>query len=235
MSSEQQIAANRDNARRSTGPRTPAGKAKVSENALKHGLTGRQVVLPNENPDEFESFRTGLLAELAPQGDLECALAEKIVTDIWRLRRVPILEAALYRRGFQEQIVERVAAECRRYEPTESEWLLPFLEKREVAACDRQAHEEAQQRLADARAQLDDPSFHITHVLAKFPELFSSLYRFAASIDRSMLRTLHELERLQAKRAGERVPPPSVVDVSVDLANSPLPVEGSRETDTTLD
>jgi len=54
MSNDQQIAANRLNAQRSTGPRTPAGKTRVSSNALKHGLTGREVVLPNENPDDFE-------------------------------------------------------------------------------------------------------------------------------------------------------------------------------------
>jgi hypothetical protein len=235
VSSDQQITANRRNAQLSTGPRTSAGKAKVSVNALKHGLTGHQVVLPNENPDEFESFRTGLLADLAPRGDLEVALAERIVIAIWRLRRVPIFEAELHRRGFQEQIVKRAEKECRRYETTESDRLRTLLEKKEVAAHDCQAHEEARQRLAHARAQLDDPSFHVTHGLEMFTDLFSNLYRHEAGLARSMLRTLHELERLKAKRAGERVPPPSVVDVSVDLANSPLPVEGSRETDTTLD
>jgi hypothetical protein len=50
MSSDKQVAANRLNAQRSTGPRTPAGKARVSFNALKHGLTGREVVLPARTP-----------------------------------------------------------------------------------------------------------------------------------------------------------------------------------------
>src|SRR5690349_8436328 len=39
MASEKQIAANRRNARRSTGPRTPAGKVRAALNALTHGLT----------------------------------------------------------------------------------------------------------------------------------------------------------------------------------------------------
>jgi len=38
MTSESKIAANRRNSRRSSGPRTPAGKLRVSRNALRHGL-----------------------------------------------------------------------------------------------------------------------------------------------------------------------------------------------------
>ena len=41
MASERQIRANRENAKRSTGPRSPAGKRKVRANALKHGLSAR--------------------------------------------------------------------------------------------------------------------------------------------------------------------------------------------------
>jgi len=39
MASERQIAANRANAKRSTGPRTAAGKQKSSRNAFRHGLS----------------------------------------------------------------------------------------------------------------------------------------------------------------------------------------------------
>ncbi len=90
MSTDKHIAANRLNAQRSTGPRTPAGKARVSLNALKHGLTGRDVVLPNENPDDFDSFRADLLTCLDPQTAVEGELVKQIVADAWRLRRVPI-------------------------------------------------------------------------------------------------------------------------------------------------
>src|SRR5271155_2598478 len=109
MSSERQIAANQANARSSTGPRTAAGKAKVSENALKHGLTGRQVVLPNENPDDFEFFRAALFSRLDPKDAFEGALVEKIITDFWRQRRIPILEAALYRRDSAELLARQAA------------------------------------------------------------------------------------------------------------------------------
>ena len=56
MSSERQIEANKLNAQLSTGPRTIAGKQKIASNALTHGLTGKQIVLPDENPDDFDEF-----------------------------------------------------------------------------------------------------------------------------------------------------------------------------------
>lgn len=219
MSSDQQIAANRLNAQRSTGPRTPAGKAIVSSNAMKHGLTARDVVLPNENLDEYESFRTDLVSSLDPRDALEGALAEKIVAYLWRLRRVPGFEATFYRRGYREFLVKQAAESVGQYEKE----IVPSLATHRVAACDRQAHEDAKQRLRRARAELDDPSFQVARVLEMFSQPLSNLWRHEAVLDRSLLRTLHELERLQAKRAGEHVPAPAVVDVNFHLPEDPRP------------
>src|ERR1035437_480355 len=217
MSNDQQIAANRLNAQRSTGPRTPAGKTRVSSNALKHGLTGREVVLPNENPDDFDSFRAGLLTSLDPQGDLEGALAEKIVADFWRLRRVPIFEATLYRRGCAELLVKQADESVRWYESIESHRIRALLISKDLTADDRKALGDAEETLFLARTQLDDLSFKVTRVLEMFAEPFKNLERHEAALSRSMQRTLHELERLQARRDGEHVPVPAVVDVNVDL------------------
>jgi hypothetical protein len=49
MGSDKQIRANRRNARKSTGPKTPEGKSVVSHNALKHGLLSQQILLPDED------------------------------------------------------------------------------------------------------------------------------------------------------------------------------------------
>jgi len=217
MSNDQQIAANRLNAQRSTGPRTPAGKARVSSNALKHGLTGRDVVLPGENPDDFDSFRAGLLTSLDPQGELEGALAEKIVADFWRLRRVPIFEATLYRRGCAELLVKQADESVRWYESIESHRIRALLISKDLSPDERKDLEDAEQELSRARAQLDDLSFKVTRVLEMFAEPFKNLERHEAALSRSMQRTLHDLERLQARRAGEHVPAPAVVDVNVDL------------------
>jgi hypothetical protein len=56
--------------------------------------------MPYEKLEDFESFRAGLFSSLNPQGELEEALAERYVVDSWRLRRIPILETAVYRRGY---------------------------------------------------------------------------------------------------------------------------------------
>jgi hypothetical protein len=233
-SSDRQVAANRLNAKRSTGPRTLAGKAKVSVNAVKHGLTGRDVVLPGENAEDFDTFRSELLTCLDPQTALESSLAEKIVADAWRLRRAVTFEAALYKRGCMELLVRQAAELVARYESTEKDRVLASLERKKVAARDRQAHENAVKRLAYARAELDDPSFNITRVLKMSPETFKNLDRHEAALSRSMLRTLHELERWQAKRAGELVPVPSLVDVDLtvsEAAGNDVGVAGSQETE----
>jgi hypothetical protein len=81
MSSDRQINANKQNAQQSTGPRTADGRARVALNALKHGLTGKQIVLPGEDPTEFDAFRSDLIVDLAPRGALEEIFAEKIVAD----------------------------------------------------------------------------------------------------------------------------------------------------------
>lgn len=197
-------------------------------NAMKHGLTGKLVVLPNENPNAYDEFRRTLFDDLHPQGALEGALATRIVADLWRLRRVPIFEATLYRRGYQELLVRQATESVSQYESTEKDRLLASLEHKKVAARDREAHEEAEQRLTRAPAQLDDASFNATRVLETSPGPLSNLWRHEVALSRSMLRMLHELERLQAKRAGEHVPAPAIVDVDVSLPEpAGVDIEGS--------
>jgi hypothetical protein len=97
MDSTARRAVNRRNAQLSTGPRTDAGKAASAQNATKHGLLSRQVVLPDENEKEFDEFRARLIEDLFPIGELEAVLAERIVFASWRLRRVVRLEAMVIR------------------------------------------------------------------------------------------------------------------------------------------
>lgn len=94
--SNKQLAANRNNAKKSSGPRTKAGKARVRANALKHGLTAERVLLRDETEEDFEEFRSDLFEQFAPEGVLEGQLVERLVTLLWRLKRVPAFEAALY-------------------------------------------------------------------------------------------------------------------------------------------
>ena len=95
MATERQIAANRLNAQRCTGPKTPEGKAAASRNAVTHGLTSYSGLLPGEKLEDFSDLRARVFAELAPDSAIEIELAERIASLLWRLRRVPAFEAAL--------------------------------------------------------------------------------------------------------------------------------------------
>jgi hypothetical protein len=96
MTSEGKIAANRANARRSTGPKTQAGKAAVRLNNLRHGLYSRESLIRGESEADLVTFGKRLRAALAPAGELELLLADRIVSTAWRLRRLISIEGDLF-------------------------------------------------------------------------------------------------------------------------------------------
>ena len=96
MSSQRQIDANRRNAQHSTGPRTPEGRAAVSLNALRHGLSAETSVLPGEDPGEFQQLLDAFFDEHQPAGPTETLLVEQMAICAWRLRRMRSLETGLF-------------------------------------------------------------------------------------------------------------------------------------------
>ena len=92
MSTEKQIAANRRNAQKSTGPKTPQGKAAVSMNSLRHGLRARTVVLPGDDPQEFQRLCEDLEAEWQPLTRTEQIYLEQMATAYWKLQRLELFE-----------------------------------------------------------------------------------------------------------------------------------------------
>ena len=85
--SEARIRANRENARRSTGPKTPEGKARSRCNALKHGLTGQGVALPTEDKIEIEERFIALQEDMKPSTDLSEQLVRRVAFLTVRIRR----------------------------------------------------------------------------------------------------------------------------------------------------
>ncbi|MFT6773200.1 MAG: hypothetical protein ACJA1L_000909 [Paracoccaceae bacterium] len=86
MTTDKQIAANRRNAARSTGPKTEAGKAIVARNAVSHGLLSRRTLLVGESKAELTNLGKALRARLAPVGEVEALLADQIIASAWRLK-----------------------------------------------------------------------------------------------------------------------------------------------------
>lgn len=96
MTSPKQIEANRKNAAYSTGPQSAAGKAAVSQNAVRHGLRAQRVVIDGESQVEFDDFRNCLIAQQAPADLQEVLLVDRIAAGFWRLRRTGQIEAQIF-------------------------------------------------------------------------------------------------------------------------------------------
>ena len=87
MVSEKQLLANRENAKLG-GVKTEAGKEVVRLNAVTHGLLTKEALLAGEDGSLLTSLTEGYMAELKPETEMEVLLVERIVSSIWRLRRV---------------------------------------------------------------------------------------------------------------------------------------------------
>lgn len=95
MSTAPQILANRANAQSSTGPTSPEGKAVVSQNAFRHGLAVRTLVILEDEIPEFNLLAAELREEISPVGFLEETAFERLLTARWNMFRVQKVEARL--------------------------------------------------------------------------------------------------------------------------------------------
>lgn len=93
MSTFKQIDANRRNAKRSTGPRTDAGKFRSSLNATKHGAYSRHLLTPDENDADLERLERKYVAHYRPKSELELEEVKDLAGLAWRIRRCARMEA----------------------------------------------------------------------------------------------------------------------------------------------
>lgn len=93
-SSPRKIAANRENSKHSTGPKTPEGKAKSARNSLTHGIFAKQL-LTGATPETAEEI-SALVADIGeffqPVGVIEELLAQKIAVEVARRARIVAFE-----------------------------------------------------------------------------------------------------------------------------------------------
>lgn len=149
--SQKQIEANRENGKKG-GVKTEAGKVVSRYNALKHGLLSEKTLMSGEKRAELEDLRQRMVTDLHPQTEIEAVLADRIVSSIWRLRRLLATE-----------------------------------------------EEETRNALADGRLDTDADLF----------------FRYETMLERGLYKALHELQRIQATRAGDKPPLPIAVDVDI--------------------
>jgi hypothetical protein len=115
MASEAQIAANRLNAQKSTGPRTEEGKARSSKNHLIHGLTAKGL-LPHEDPGQLRQIHGNFYADFKPVGIAEEVEVELMACSYFRMGRFVHCEAQFLQRDPAE--TKAWPAERRLYDQT---------------------------------------------------------------------------------------------------------------------
>jgi hypothetical protein len=93
MATESQIQANQANSKHSTGPTSVEGKARVAQNAVRHGLSAKNPIVHGGEQAAFDALRAGLLAEIDPQGAVETATFNELLHAAWNLHRFRVIEA----------------------------------------------------------------------------------------------------------------------------------------------
>jgi hypothetical protein len=95
--SHARAAASRKLGAKSRGPRTPEGKTRSAQNALRHGMRAQKfALLPDEDAAEFDGLEADLIEELAPVDALQRVLARRVAVAAWRLARADRIEAELF-------------------------------------------------------------------------------------------------------------------------------------------
>jgi hypothetical protein len=226
MTSDRKAEANRQNVLKSTGPKTPEGKATVRHNALKHGLLSEQVLLPGEDEDALKELSEHLRSELQPAGYLESLLVERIIAAYWRLLRLGRVEAGIYAFELYGELAKRARKEAGKHSRTKTEVTLDGLKTggdletiTTTTITDEQKYQEAVERARQMEAVRDGETATLGQTFIRDADkanAFSKLSRYETTIERSLYKALHELQRLQAARGAEgNVQPPIAVDVDV--------------------
>jgi hypothetical protein len=175
--SPRKIESNRGNSRQSTGPKTAAGKRRVSMNAVRHGFFSKFLLVQHpdgkESQSELDKFYASVRKHYQPVGFLEELWTEKIAVWSWRLRRLIRCESGQIARALAEHS----------YEIQQSK------------ADDLAEPESAPSRNPEMDAMTD-------HLFLPENEELDKLLRYEAMINRQLNHAITELERVQARRKG---------------------------------
>ena len=94
MSSRDKRRIARTNGAKSTGPKTLEGLQNSAQNALRHGLTAKSLVLGNESQTKFDELMEAFIRKFQPHDEVELELVTEMVAARWRLRRVWLIQTA---------------------------------------------------------------------------------------------------------------------------------------------
>ncbi len=205
MTTKKQIEANKQNALVSTGPATSEGKAIVAQNAVKHGIFAKDLLITTgdgkEDAQEYRELLDGLIISLNPVGQMECLLVEKISVDYWRLRRVLRFESGSIRKVLDMAISDYYnKADWQGIKENKTNEELD----EEIAEYHDRQDKRGQKRLAELeQAKLKNQ--YAEEVTIKTNSLpagddYEKVIKYEKAVQRSILQNLALLKRLQSMR-----------------------------------
>jgi hypothetical protein len=153
MATPAQINANRANAQKSTGPCSAEGKSASRLNALKHGIDAASIVIPGEDPADYDALAAHYLHEYRPQSASESFHVDTMLRADWHKRRLQHVEADLYRTVLAESPGNPLAAALLAESPAAK---LLVRVQRQIAAFERTWYR-ANTEFRRARAEAEHP------------------------------------------------------------------------------
>jgi hypothetical protein len=105
--SEKKRLANQRNAQKSTGPKTPEGKARSKLNAVTHGVFCQEIILMKEDEPLYKDLRRQFIRDLKPQRMIEMQMVDKIVECTWKQRRLRVSEATQYELELRDELADK--------------------------------------------------------------------------------------------------------------------------------
>jgi hypothetical protein len=206
MTSARQVAANRRNASKSTGPTTRQGKQRSRRNALRHGLTAETVIAALEDAQDYKAFEEAIAADFDAQSAVERELVLRLAGLLWRLRRATRIEAGLFdiqathfnnlnaNHAVQQQIMHAIFGQSAMHFEQQTP---PDVETNESWS------EATPENVAPDNASIDLARCYLR--LAHLPSLaLDRLSRYEAMLWRQVAQTLFALNVLDRRKPHER-------------------------------
>ncbi|MEX0801109.1 MAG: hypothetical protein WD379_07830 [Dehalococcoidia bacterium] len=163
------------------GPSTPAGKAAVRLNAVRHAVLSQTPVLPDvESEKDWQQHRARLFGDLNPEGALECSLVERIALTLWQHQRLVRYQSAATVQGALDAVKSMGTAAI-------------YAERQLGVPFDDTVNDETIER-------------RVLESLIPKEETLRKIIRYEAHLNRQLYQALHELEALQDRRHGRDAP-----------------------------
>ena len=174
MATTAQVFANQANAKHSTGPVTPEGKTRASQNATALGLFSASAFIRPDERETYREFRADWNARLVPDGPLEETLVGELVQAAWRLRRCTLLETAAQDATTPAEELDRIQASIDRARTTAQRALQRNLNELRRIQTDRQMRDAApyghQAHAEYGAASVRDIDNFIHQMVQRYPE-----------------------------------------------------------------